>query len=170
MRRGSGAGKHLTSMATVTGTTAQVFDRLFGTHMATAGAELQLPRKIPVRVEPKTYFANERTFLAWIHMAVVMGFVSTAVSGFAVDEEAEHPDEHHGPIGPKTAELIQLITLPLSIIIVAYGLFTFYFRSRFMEKKQAGFFDDRFGPVILGGMIMLALLSIFIIAMVDLLV
>lgn len=136
--------------------------------MATDGAQLQLPRKIPVRVEPKTYFANERTFLAWIHMAVVMGFVSTMIAGFAVEEEVEHPGDKHGPIGPKTAELIQLITLPLSIVIVAYGLFTFYFRSRFMEQKQVGFFDDRFGPVILGGLIGVCLLAVFIIALVDL--
>lgn len=71
-------------------------------------------------------------------MAVVLGFVSTAVSGFAVEEEIEHPDQKAGPIGPKTAELIQLILLPLSIVIVAYGLFSFYWRSRFMQKKQVG--------------------------------
>jgi hypothetical protein len=29
-----------------------------------------LPRKVPVKVEPKVFFANERTYLAWIHMAV----------------------------------------------------------------------------------------------------
>lgn len=69
-------------------------------------------------------------------MAVVLGFVSTAVSSFAVEEEIEHPERKAGPIGPKTAELIQLILLPLSIVIVAYGLFTFYWRSRFMQKKQ----------------------------------
>lgn len=71
-------------------------------------------------------------------MAVVLGFVSTAVSGFAVEEEIEHPERKAGPIGPKTAELIQLILLPLSIVIVAYGLFSFYWRSRFMQKKQVG--------------------------------
>ena len=29
-----------------------------------------LPRKVPVKVEPKTFFANERTYLAWLHMSV----------------------------------------------------------------------------------------------------
>ena len=33
------------------------------------------PRKIPMRIEPKTYFANERTFLSWLHMAVTLGSV-----------------------------------------------------------------------------------------------
>ena len=31
-----------------------------------------LPRKVPVKVEPKVYFANERTFLAWLHMSVTL--------------------------------------------------------------------------------------------------
>lgn len=29
-----------------------------------------IPRKVPVKVEPKVFFANERTYLAWLHMAV----------------------------------------------------------------------------------------------------
>lgn len=31
-------------------------DRMFGTRYHTAGAELQLPRKVPMRVEPKSFF------------------------------------------------------------------------------------------------------------------
>lgn len=33
---------------------------LFGTRNYTAGAEIQLPRKIPLRIEPKTYFGATR--------------------------------------------------------------------------------------------------------------
>ena len=29
-----------------------------------------LARTTPMRIEPKTFFANERTFLSWLHMAV----------------------------------------------------------------------------------------------------
>jgi len=35
---------------------AQVLDTLFGTRYHTPGAALQLPRKVPMRVEPKSYF------------------------------------------------------------------------------------------------------------------
>lgn len=38
--------------------TAQVFDSMFGTKYHTPGAELQLPRKVPMRVEPKSYFGE----------------------------------------------------------------------------------------------------------------
>ncbi len=47
-----------------TGAAAKVFDTLFGTRMATEGAQLQLPRKIPVRVEPKTFFGKSRV-MGW---------------------------------------------------------------------------------------------------------
>lgn len=40
---------------------AQVFDTLFGTRYYTEGATLQLPRKVPMRVEPKSYFGEPQT-------------------------------------------------------------------------------------------------------------
>ena len=37
-----------------------VSDALFGTRQHTTGAKLQLPRKVPLRIEPKTYFGRAR--------------------------------------------------------------------------------------------------------------
>lgn len=34
------------------------------------------PRKIPMKIEPKVFLANERTLLTWIHMAVWLGSIS----------------------------------------------------------------------------------------------
>ena len=39
----------------------------------------QKPRKVPVKVEPKVFFANERTFLAWLHMSVTLASISIAI-------------------------------------------------------------------------------------------
>jgi hypothetical protein len=35
-------------------------DTMFGTRYHTVGAELQLPRKVPMRVEPKSFFGELR--------------------------------------------------------------------------------------------------------------
>ena len=35
------------------------------------------PRKIPMKVEPKVFLANERTLLSWVHMAVYLGSISS---------------------------------------------------------------------------------------------
>jgi uncharacterized membrane protein YidH (DUF202 family) len=32
-----------------------------------------------MRIEPKTYFANERTFLAWLHTAVLIGTIGAGL-------------------------------------------------------------------------------------------
>ena len=36
-----------------------------------------------MRIEPKTFFANERTFLTWLHMAVTVGTIAAALLGFS---------------------------------------------------------------------------------------
>lgn len=52
------------------------FDRVIGAHKPRM-------RAMPMKVEPKTFFANERTFLHWLHMAVTIGSISAALLGFA---------------------------------------------------------------------------------------
>ena len=37
------------------------------------------PRSVPVKIEPKVFFANERTFLAWLHMATTLASISIAI-------------------------------------------------------------------------------------------
>jgi hypothetical protein len=37
------------------------------------------PRKVPVKVEPKVFFANERTFLAWLNMSVTLSSIAVAI-------------------------------------------------------------------------------------------
>ena len=38
-----------------------------------------MARTAPMRIEPKTFFANERTFLSWLHMAVTLGSIAAAL-------------------------------------------------------------------------------------------
>ena len=52
-----------------------------------------MARTTPMRIEPKTFFANERTFLSWLHMAVTIGSIAAALLGFAgVTESHKKPD------------------------------------------------------------------------------
>ncbi|KAL0033845.1 hypothetical protein WJX77_007403 [Trebouxia sp. C0004] len=145
-----------------------VTDTLFGTKYFTQGAHLQLPRKIPLRVEPKSYFANERTFLSWMHMAITMGGITTALASFSVESENEAKSSPgSGPVTKRTTQAIVLMLLPISIGIIAYALFTFYWRSRCMQRKQMGFFNDVIGPVVLCGLIILSLATIMMMSIMD---
>ena len=55
------------------------FDRLVGAYVPRERSRYMHAMKI----EPKSFFANERTFLAWLHMAVTIGSVAAALLGFA---------------------------------------------------------------------------------------
>lgn len=48
---------------------------------------------IPMKIEPKTFFANERTFLSWLHMAVTIGSIGAALLGFS-GAASEDPKAH----------------------------------------------------------------------------
>lgn len=37
---------------------------------------------LPIRVEPKVAFANERTFLSWLHFTVVLGGLAVGLLNF----------------------------------------------------------------------------------------
>mmetsp|Transcript_24197 Transcript_24197/g.66235 ORF Transcript_24197/g.66235 Transcript_24197/m.66235 type:complete len:168 (-) Transcript_24197:652-1155(-) len=141
-----------------------LLDKIHGTHFYTEGAEIQLPRKIPMRVEPKSYFALERTFLSWVSMAVTMGSVSSVLMSFT------NPDAHgeqEQRISRRTIDVITCIYAPLGMIILAYALWTYEIRSKFMRKKQFGMLDERMGPTIIAGMVLVTLMVIFTLALYD---
>jgi uncharacterized membrane protein YidH (DUF202 family) len=45
---------------------------------------------LPVRVEPKVSFANERTFLSWLHFTVVLGGLAIGLLNFG-DKVGQSP-------------------------------------------------------------------------------
>lgn len=54
-----------------------VTDTLFGTKYFTHGAEMQLPRKVPLRIEPKSYFGELRIATIALQTAVRPTVLST---------------------------------------------------------------------------------------------
>eukprot|EP00199_Chlamydomonas_sp_CCMP681_P006392 CAMPEP_0119102568 /NCGR_PEP_ID=MMETSP1180-20130426/1276_1 /TAXON_ID=3052 ORGANISM="Chlamydomonas cf sp, Strain CCMP681" /NCGR_SAMPLE_ID=MMETSP1180 /ASSEMBLY_ACC=CAM_ASM_000741 /LENGTH=193 /DNA_ID=CAMNT_0007086879 /DNA_START=210 /DNA_END=792 /DNA_ORIENTATION=+ len=117
-----------------------------------------------MRVEPKSYFALERTFLSWIGMAVTMGGVSSVLVGFNNSEATTHEEQL---ISKRTIDVITCIYTPIAMLIMAYGLFTYEWRSHFLRKKQLGLFDDKFGPTTIAILVLLTLIIIFVLALYD---
>ena len=87
---------------------------------------------IPVRVEPKVFFANERTFLSWIHFAIFLGGISTALVG----------------LGNHTARISGYIFAVVSILFTLYALYLYQWRAAMIRKKDPGPYDDRVGPTV----------------------
>ena len=112
------------------------------------------PRKLPVKIEPKVYFANERTFLAWMHMSITLASISVAITAFA---EANDWSQLYG-----------LILMPCSIAFCCYSLFMYIKRSRMLRAKDPGPYDDKVGPIVLCSMLALSIVINFFVKMYDL--
>ncbi|KAK9918747.1 hypothetical protein WJX75_006519 [Coccomyxa subellipsoidea] len=123
-----------------------------------------MARTTPMRIEPKTFFANERTFLSWLHMAVTIGSIAAALLGFVGVADSS---KHKAQATDYLVETIALILLPVAVMMCAYALTVFIWRARAISKKQVGHIDDRFGPLGLAGVVVLALTAILIISIVD---
>jgi uncharacterized membrane protein YidH (DUF202 family) len=67
-------------------------------------------RKVPVKVDPKVFFANERTFLAWLHVSTILAGASVAIVAFSAEHTAG-PDQLYG-----------VILLPVSISFIVYAM------------------------------------------------
>ena len=69
-------------------------------------------------------------------MAITMGGITTALASFSVESENEAKHAGSGPVTKRTTQAIVLMLLPISIGMIADALFTFFWRSRCMERKQ----------------------------------
>ncbi|KAK9320082.1 hypothetical protein V1517DRAFT_330418 [Lipomyces orientalis] len=88
---------------------------------------------LPVRVEPKVFFANERTFLSWLHFTVILGGLGVALLNFG------------DRIGRVSAGLFTLIAMGTMV----YALVTYHWRAAAIRRRGSGPYDDRFGPTML---------------------
>jgi len=87
---------------------------------------------LPVRVEPKVFFANERTFLSWMNLGVVMGGLAIGLLNFG------------DRIGKISAGLFTLV----AVFLILYALVTYHWRASAIRKRGTGPYDDRVGPTI----------------------
>ena len=67
------------------------------------------------KVEPKTFFANERTFIHWLHMAVLLSGVASGILAFS------QPGSFSQWYG--------VMLLPVSMFFCVYALHTFLWRA-----------------------------------------
>lgn len=102
---------------------------------------------VPQKIDPKTFFANERTFLKWLTISVMLGLMSVTLLNFANTNN-------------DGAELAGIIMLPVSISFMIYALVMFRYRARCIYMREPMRYDDTKGPTVL----VLVLASAMIIA------
>jgi len=89
---------------------------------------------LPVRVEPKVFFANERTFLSWLNFSVILGGLAVGLLNFGNDK-----------VGKISAAMFTIVAMA----IMVYALTTYHWRANAIRKRGSGPYDDRIGPTVL---------------------
>mmetsp|Transcript_20030 Transcript_20030/g.43163 ORF Transcript_20030/g.43163 Transcript_20030/m.43163 type:complete len:227 (+) Transcript_20030:92-772(+) len=108
---------------------------------------LLLQRKVPVKVDPKTFFANERTLLLWLHSALWLFAGASTIIKFSNED----------PL----AELYGVMLLPIALAFTTYALFQHARRVRMIRVKHPGPYEDLLGPALLGIALMTAIVAQF---------
>jgi len=92
---------------------------------------------VPVRIEPKVYFAAERTFLKWLNNAVFVGTIATTLLNFIP------PNDKGGLISAAFFTFAALLS-------IAYAAGIFLYRSKRLRARRAeGLYYDKYGPTVL---------------------
>ncbi|KAK1347445.1 vacuolar transporter chaperone 4 [Hamiltosporidium tvaerminnensis] len=101
---------------------------------------------LPVRIEPKVFFANERTFLSWLHFSIFIGGIGTALMG----------------LGDSKAVYSGIAFICVSVLFAIYALYLYFWRASMIRLRDPGPYDDLYGPFILVVVFLIAMvLSIF---------
>lgn len=88
---------------------------------------------LPTRVEPKVFFANERTFLSWLNFTIILGGLAVGLLNF----------------GDKVGQISAAIFTVIAMGAMIYALYQFHWRARSIRMRGQQGFDDRFGPTVL---------------------
>jgi len=104
------------------------------------------------KIEPKLFFANERTFLHWLHAGVTLSTIATGILAFAGEEA-----------NASWAHWYALALLPISLGFCAFALHIFLLRNDKIKNRTPGRWDDPRGPFILGGTLILVLMVSFVV-------
>jgi uncharacterized membrane protein YidH (DUF202 family) len=115
----------------------------------TPGASRQVPRKVPLRLEPKAFFAVERTFLSWMGMSIALGTASTVLSSLAAAPQDPESESYAHVLSRCAVAGIGLLFAPTAMVVLGYAYWIFYSRSKMMRAKEFGFYDDKYGPIVM---------------------
>lgn len=98
---------------------------------------------VPVRVEPKVYFAAERTFLSWFEFAIILSAVATTLLNFS----------------GKSRNTLLYASLGFTVTAIAslvYAAGLYIWRVRMMRRRRAVRYHEKYGPTVLCALMVLA--------------
>jgi len=112
---------------------------------------------VRTRVEPKTFFANERTFLSWLQVAVIvllLGFGLLDGSAYMNSGAGSGAAGAQAPNGTSSqsyvaARISGALIAPVGILFMLYALWIYRQRTLQILRRETVRYDDQRGPVML---------------------
>ena len=89
----------------------------------------------PVRVEPKVWLANQRTFIKWQHVSVLLASLSLGLYNAAGDQNA-------------VGRALGFVYTIIALFAGGWGWWQYLVRSRMIEERSGKDFDNVLGPVL----------------------
>jgi len=117
--------------------------------ITTVPPHVRVPKKTPtpVRVEGKVWFANERTWVSYLNMSVLIGALAVALFNASKDSIARN---------------FAYLYAVISVGILMYGYALYQRRITMIRRRDPGNFDQIAGPVIISAFLFFAVLANFI--------
>ncbi|KAF7726810.1 vacuolar transporter chaperone [Apophysomyces ossiformis] len=127
---------------------SQTFQHLFGRQEKTAAGNgqkalapvvlppgVKVPKKVvtPLRVEPKVFFANERTYFSWMSFGTLLATFSIALFN----------------AGDAVGKLSGVVYTLVSLSTLLYGMGLYYRRRELIRARAPGPYDDVAGPTVI---------------------
>ncbi|EGV60644.1 vacuolar transporter chaperone [Yamadazyma tenuis] len=85
---------------------------------------------IPIRIEPKVYFAAERTFLSWLSIGMILSITATTLLNY----------------GTKTSLTASIGFFVTALFTFVYSTFMYIWRTLMIREKRPAKYGDTFGP------------------------
>ncbi|EIW57284.1 uncharacterized protein TRAVEDRAFT_149576 [Trametes versicolor FP-101664 SS1] len=111
--------------------------------------QVRVPKKIatPVKVEGKVWFANERTWVAYLQTSVLIGTLALALFNTSKDSIARN---------------LAYAYAGLSVAVLIYGYAVYQHRITMIRRRDPGHFDQIVGPVLISAFLFCAVLVNFV--------
>jgi len=106
---------------------------------------------VRTRIEPKTFFANERTFLSWLQVSVIVIFMAfslmdgSSVGLVGLGGKKEKGDESRLHASQVSGALLA----PIGIAFMGYALYMHKMRTMQILRRETVRFDDQRGPIMI---------------------
>lgn len=127
-------------------------------------ARIRKPKKVALqgRVEAKVWFANERTWISWLRVSILIGSFALALFNSDTFFKNHHSDKSQY-LSSGSIKAFGAVYAGIAILTLLWGLYSYQRRVTMIKTKYPGNFDDLVGPPLICAALFIAVLLNFII-------